>query len=308
MGQVLTSANYGAEDGAVRRRSDRILAPLRILVSGKNPSGVAFDEDALTVIINKHGAAISLAQVLYPEQRLRIRNLENGIEADFRVVGELRRVLGDRREWGVEEVGPGSGIWGVDFGQRPEGSQAKALIACMECRSALLTTISSTEYHVLLHTGLMSRHCERCGQTTRWKPSEQAAAAGELVAGSEPPPAAVEKRKHARRHLTMLLRVRDQSGRTESVQSVDASKDGISFVSKCAYHVGEEIWFTLPLTAGTAPKETKGRIVRRQSGPRGQLYAVSFSTADAEEVAEPERRASGFWAKLTGRGGGYGQR
>ena len=102
----------------------------------------------------------------------------------------------------------------------------------------------------------------------------------------------------------MLLRVRDRSGRTESVQTVDASKGGITFVSTGAYHVGEEVWFTLPFTAGTAPKETKGRIVRCQSGPRGQLYAVSFLADDAEEVTEPERKRSRFWASLTGLGRG----
>ncbi len=304
MEQVLTSGNYGAVEGTPRRRSDRILAPLHIFVTGKDQSGMAFEEEALTVIINKHGAAISLGKILYPEQRLRIRNLENGIEADFRVVGELRRVLGDRREWGVEVVNPESQIWGLDFGPPPEQPQPKALIACAECKTALLTPLSSIEYDILLHTGAISRHCKGCGQTTRWKPSEQAAAAGELVVGSEPPPAVAEKRKTPRRLLTMLLQVRDRSGRTESVQTVDASKGGITFVSTGAYHVGEEVWFMLPFTPGTAPKGTKGRVVRCQSGPRGQLYAVSFSADDVEEVAEPERKRSRFWARLTGRGGG----
>ncbi len=301
MGQVLTSADCDAAEGTRRRRSDRILAPLRIRVAGSDPSGATFEEDARTVIINKHGAAISLAQMLFPEQRVRIRNLENGIEDGFRVVGELRRVLGDRREWGVELLDPESNIWGVDFGEPPEGAQPKALIACVECKTALLTPISSDEYYILLHTGLMSHHCERCGQTTRWKPSEQAAAAGEMVAGSESPQAVDERRKHPRRRLTMLLRVCDQSGKAETVQTVDASKGGISFVSTVAYTVGSEVSLTLPFTSGTTPKQTRGRIVRCQSGPRGQLYAVSFAEEKTREAAKQEGKKSGFWASLTGR-------
>ncbi len=106
----------------------------------------------------------------------------------------------------------------------------------------------------------------------------------------------------------MLLQVRYQSGKVETVQTVDASKGGISFVSIGTYRVGEEVWFTLPFNAGTAPKETKGRIVRCQSGPRGQLYAVSFSADEAGEVTTPERKKSRFWASLTERAGSEAQR
>ncbi len=308
MAQTLMTISGSAVEKARRRRSDRILAPLHIHVTGKDPSGMPFEEDALTVIINQHGAAISLAHILYPEQGLRIRNLENGIEADFRVVGELRRVLGDRREWGVEVLDADSGIWGVDFGQPPEASQPKALISCAECKTASLTIISSDEYQVLLHTGLMSHHCERCGQTTRWKASEQAAAAGEFVAGTNPAPEVIERRKHPRRRLTMLLPVRSQDGSVVTVQTVDASKGGICFLSASTFHVGEVVWLMLPFTTGAGPVETKGRIVRCQAGPRGQLFAVDFSVAEPAEAARPERKRSRFWTSLTGRASSFRQR
>ncbi len=297
MGEGLTAGAYDTFEETCKRRSDRILAPLRIHVAGKDPSGEAFEEDAITVNINKHGGAISLTHPLFAEQRLLIRNLENGEEADFRVVAELRRVFGDRREWGVEAVGGVCHIWGLDFGPPPEGVQPKALIACAECRTAMLTPLSSIEYDVLLHTGAISRHCKQCGQTTRWRPGEQAAAAGELVAGPGSPGVA-ERRKHSRRGLTMLLQIREGGGTTETVQTVDASKGGISFVSTHAYHVGEEVWFTLPFNSATGPKESKGRIVRAQSGPRGQLYGVSFLADFAEEVTKPERKKSRFWASF----------
>jgi hypothetical protein len=284
-----------------RRRSDRILAPVRIWVAGKDATGEDFEEEAVTVSINKHGAAISLTHMLVPEQRLQIRNLENGIEATFRVVGELRQVFGERREWGVEVLNPESKIWGMDFTPPPEGVEPKALIACAECQTALLTAISSIEYDVLLHTGVMSRHCERCGQTTRWRPGEQGAAAGEAGARAEPPPGVVERRKHRRTRVTMLVRVRDRGGKTETVQTVDASKGGISFVSKSAYKLGDEISVTLPFTTGDTPKESKARILRCQPGPRGTLYAVSFAAAEAREAVEAERGRS-RWGRLRSAG------
>ncbi len=308
MAQGLTTGGYGLKESLAKRRSDRILAPVRIHVSGEEAPGRTFEENAITVNINKHGAAISLTHLLFSEQRLRIRNLENGIEADFRVVGELRRVFGDRREWGVEVANPESQIWGLDFGPPPESVQPKALIACVECKTALLAPISSIEYDVLLHTGAISRHCKGCEQTTRWKPGEQAAAAGELVTGLEAPRPAVERRKHPRRRVTMLLQVRDQGGKTESVQTVDASKGGISFVSSSVFRVGEEVWFTLPFTTGDAPTESKGRIVRCESGPRGQLYAVSFEEVQTGERAKLPQTKLRFWASLPRRASSYGRR
>ncbi len=294
MGEGLTAGAYDTFEETRKRRSDRILAPLRIHVIGRDASGEAFEEDAITVNINQHGGAISLTHPLFSDQRLLIRNQENGEEADFRVVGELRRVFGDRREWGVEVVAGHRHIWGLDFGPPPEGLQPKALIACADCRTAMLAPLSSIEYDVLLHIGAISRHCKECGQTTRWRPGEQAAAAGELVAG--PGSSAAEKRKHPRRRLTILLQVREGGGKTETVQTLDVSKAGISFVSTRAYQLGEEVWFTLPFNSGTEPMETKGRIVRCQSGPRGQLYGVSFLADAAGEVTEPERKKSRFWA------------
>ena len=80
------------------RRSDRILVPLRIRVTGVDAAWDEFEEDTVTVSVNKHGACISLERVLLPAQRINIKNLENDIAAQFRVVGELGHVFGNRRE------------------------------------------------------------------------------------------------------------------------------------------------------------------------------------------------------------------
>jgi len=84
-----------------RRRSDRILAPVRIRVIGNNAAGVSFAEETVTVSFNQHGARISLIHSLLPDDIVLLKNLENGIEEEFRVVGAFQQVFGDRREWGV---------------------------------------------------------------------------------------------------------------------------------------------------------------------------------------------------------------
>src|SRR5271169_5933589 len=157
-----------------RRRTERILAPVRIRVIGNDASGVSFAEESVTVSFNQQGARISLTHSLLPDDIVLVKNLENGVEEEFRVVGAFQQVFGTRREWGVEAINPESGIWGVEFTPNEDSAQPKVLIECAACKTAEESTLSSIEYEVLLATGLISRHCDRCNETTRWKPSTQA--------------------------------------------------------------------------------------------------------------------------------------
>lgn len=259
-----------------RRRSDRILVPLPIRVTGTDASGQPFDEEAVTVNCNQHGACISLTRSLAPEQRLRIRNLQNGIEDEFRVVGALQPVFGERREWGVEALNPESNIWGVVFTPPPEGIQPKALICCAACGNAVLSPVSSIEYDVLLFTGIISRHCDRCGQTTRWQPCQHQTTGELAVPPSQPVSVKQERRNHRRLKLAMLLRVRDSRGETETVQTEDVAKGGVCFSSKREYSVGSEIRCTLPFADKSTPTETGGRIVWCRRISKGFLHGVRF--------------------------------
>jgi hypothetical protein len=259
-----------------RRRSDRILVPLRIRVTGLDASSEPFEEDSITISVNKHGASISLQHQVVPEQKLTIKNLENGIAADFRVVGELRQVFGSRREWGVETLCPECNIWGLDFALPPEGVQPKVLICCAVCKEGALSTISSIEYDVLLYTGVISRHCERCDQTTRWEPSGHSPEPQLIARAVKPVPAPLERRRHRRLKLTMLVRVRNAKGESEVAQTLDVSKGGVCFVSKREYKVGELLMLTLPSTDKPVPVEASGRVVRAQSTPRGNVYGIMF--------------------------------
>ena len=157
-----------------RRRTERILAPIRIRVIGNDMSGVSFAEETVTVSFNQQGARISLIHSLLHDDVVLVKNLENGVEEEFRVVGAFQEVFGNRREWGVEALNPENGIWGVEFDRHNDSAQPKVLVECAACHTAAQSTLSSIEYEVLLATGLISRHCDRCNETTRWKPSAQA--------------------------------------------------------------------------------------------------------------------------------------
>jgi hypothetical protein len=258
-----------------RRRSDRILAPIRIRVIGNDASGVAFAEETITVSFNQQGARISLTHSLLPDDIILILNRENEMEEEFRVVGLFHEVFGDRREWGVEALNPESPIWGIQFSLPAEGIQPKVLIECAACKKAAQSPLSSIEYEVLLSTGLISRHCDRCGETTRWKPSEQVLTA-EMITSSRPAAFTKDTRKVRRLKLVMRVRVRNPWGVSDIAQTRDVSKAGLCFVSKARFGVGEQVYVTLPFADNQTPVETKGRIVWTSEGTVGRFYGVCY--------------------------------
>ena len=261
---------------AGRRRSDRVFTLLPIRVSGVDDAGNPFEEETHTVNVNKHGACISLSHSLPPGNILSIKNLRNGIQGKFRVVGPVGQVFGSRRELGVEAVDPEAEIWGLEFTPPPEVNQPRVVIHCMSCEKELLTDVSSVQLEVLLATGMVSRHCDRCEQTTRWKPGEQVLTAQAGEPQSRLARAMAERRKHPRRKLAMRLSVRGGQGASEMVQTMDVSKSGLCFVSKQSYKVGEEVYVTLPCPENQTPTETKGRIMWSRQGPVGRLYGVMY--------------------------------
>jgi hypothetical protein len=261
-----------------RRRTERILAPIRIRVIGNDISGVSFAEETVTVSFNQQGARISLVHALLPDDIILVTNLENSIEEEFRVVGAFQQVFGSRREWGVEAVNPDSGIWGMEFVPDRTGIQPRILIECAACKTAAQTTLSSIEYEVLLATGLISRHCDRCSETTRWKPSEQQVTEEILVRSHKAASQGVRTPRRTRRlKISMQLRVRNAWGVVDIAQTRDVSKAGLCFASTQRFSPGDDIYITLPYALNQAPVETKGRVVWTGEGTAGKFYGVEYT-------------------------------
>jgi len=260
-----------------KRRTERILAPVRIQVIGNDASGVSFAEETVTISFNQQGARISLTHSLLPDDIVLVKNIENGVEEEFRVVGAFQQVFGSRREWGVEAINQESGIWGVEFAPNDDSAQPKVLIECAACKTSAQSIVSSIEYEVLLATGLLSRHCDRCNETTRWKPSEQAVTPEILARSSKPDSKDKQGVRRSRRlKLTMQLRVRNSWGTVDIAQTRDVSKLGLCFISSQRFSPGDEIYITLPYAKNQAPVETKGRVVWTAEGKSGRFYGVEY--------------------------------
>ena len=260
----------------LKRRSERIFALVPIRLTGSDANGESFTEETTTVNVNKHGACISTTRLLRPGEGLLVKNLRNGIEEPVRVIGETQRIFGPRQEWGVEFLNPESKIWGLDFAHTGEDVRPKALIACTVCKTVVFKPLYSSEYSMLLSMGLVSRHCDRCDETTRWKPSDEPPTPEVVILPDEPRSAKQELRREPRTGLVMLLRVRNSQGEQEKAQTLDVSKSGARFLSKRKYGIGEKVFVTLPFSEEREPKEINGKIVWAQKVPSGQLYGVKF--------------------------------
>jgi len=261
------------------RRSDRILWPVPIRVTGTDHLTIPFVEETVTVSINQHGACISLTHSLLPDQIILIKNLSNGTEEGFRVIGGGEQVFGDRWEWRVEATRPESNIWGIEFNPPAEEVQLKVLIECGTCHNVAYRTLTSMEYTLLLSLGMISHHCAPCGQTTRWKPKAQAPEEARSTRKVKAAPPGAKARKVRRLELTMRVYVRDSQGVVDAVQTLDVSKGGLAFVSSRDFKIGDSVFIGIPFADSKKTAETKGTILWSATTALGRTHGVNYATA-----------------------------
>jgi hypothetical protein len=97
-----------------RRRSMRVLLSVPILVSGKNASGQEFNEQTRTLVVNAHGALISLATPMTAGRQIKVSNKTTHQSLFCRVVYVGAPQAG-RMQMGIEFEKPSPTFWQIDF-------------------------------------------------------------------------------------------------------------------------------------------------------------------------------------------------
>ncbi|HUJ31716.1 MAG TPA: PilZ domain-containing protein [Candidatus Acidoferrum sp.] len=97
-----------------RRRSMRVLLSVPIFVSGKNASGQDFQEETRTLVVNAHGALISLATPVVADQRVTLANKATAQSLQCRVV-YLGTAQAGKVQMGIEFERPSPSFWQIDF-------------------------------------------------------------------------------------------------------------------------------------------------------------------------------------------------
>jgi hypothetical protein len=97
-----------------RRRSQRVVARIRIKVIRREGADFILSEDTQTLVVSAHGALLVLAMIVQPGEALLLKNSMSNEEQQVRVirVGEKQT---PPKEVAVEFTSPGPHFWHIDF-------------------------------------------------------------------------------------------------------------------------------------------------------------------------------------------------
>jgi hypothetical protein len=97
-----------------RRRSMRVLLSVRISVRGKTAKNQEFNEETRTLVVNAHGALISLAAPVVANQKIFVSNSATRQTQECQIV-YLGNTQAGKAQMGVEFLNPSPTFWQIDF-------------------------------------------------------------------------------------------------------------------------------------------------------------------------------------------------
>jgi hypothetical protein len=248
-----------------------------------------FIEDTHTLMVNRDGALIALQHRVAADDTLRVVNLENFREADFRVVGEVRLESTDFSGWGVECLERERTLWDIDFPPPldPAGSTAGALLECLGCGKQGLLVLNLVEVDLLEASGTLQKLCEKCGQLSTWsyadvtrRPKQMPPVPAVAAAAPQPPVSPkvgkwdgrVERRFYKRMALKLRALVRNSKGQQEIAKTENLSKGGLALILKMELALGEFVTVICPYSGGVDEFERKAEVRYRAPHIAGQNW------------------------------------
>jgi hypothetical protein len=114
LGMWLAESRETSWLAANRRKSQRVLMAISVLVSGKTEAGSPFEEETQTRAISAHGALILMSMQVHRGQRLTLSNVQTKAALEC-VVAHIDRRQGEHPQAGVEFTLPNPMFWHVAF-------------------------------------------------------------------------------------------------------------------------------------------------------------------------------------------------
>ncbi len=265
-----------------KRRSDRVSIILPVSVSGTDAAGNAFSEDAKTVTVSQHGAAIALKTALAPGQDIIIRRHRAHVprEAGCRVVGEIGKQAG-LQIFSVAFWKPKVGFWDIYFPSLPSDrdTAGRALLVCKVCGSRRIVHLDPGELEVYNASRQLSLRCDKCRKSTIWwesqqettKPAELGPANPSRLAVA-PLPLAKNQRKHRRVAAEIPVCIRQAGADDDVGTTVDISHGGLRFTCNRHYRDGSYIQVAVPYSPTAENVFVDARVVYSSKVPSQELY------------------------------------
>ena len=220
-----------------------------------------FAEDTRTVHVNRSGASIILRNPVVAGDFLRIINLTNYSEADFRVVGTMGTTEDGAGIWGVECLERRENFWGINSPPPSPGNYEDTIsLRCRACGTKANHPLTFMEFEVLSSGGVIILDCDACGKPTYWVDEDlnrppRDFSAEEAVA---PPPRVnqqkgiggkekkAERRVGRRSGLKLPILVRNQAGDQELSKIIDISKLGVGVTLFMKLEIGDTLKIVCP--------------------------------------------------------------
>jgi len=97
-----------------RRRSERVLLHVPVVVKTETPEGKSMQEETHTLVVNAHGGLLTLKMEVVPGQPVHLRNPKSGKEQKCRVV-RVENPPGGALAVAFEFETPAPNFWPVVF-------------------------------------------------------------------------------------------------------------------------------------------------------------------------------------------------
>ena len=276
------------QDKSRERRSDRLMCTIRLRVGGTTQNGDAFECLGCAIGVNRHGAQIRLGEPIAVGRQVRLMNLENGAQGDFRVIGILSSTEAAGVEFGVEALGDYPTFWGIEFPSRSKKpAESRALVECRTCHTARFMPLSFSEVEVLESGGVLLKACGACNVDTHWGYAMQVARARAVAAPAsqdrETPsarPFPDEEKAERPAFVQRPILIRASSGQIDKAQTESLSKEGLSCSSEKVYEVNQEVTLEWANPGTGLRVQTRGRILRRHDigGSKRKIYNVRYES------------------------------
>ena len=96
------------------RRSQRVVASIRVNILREEGTPSLLSEDTQTLVVNAHGALLTLAMSVQPGDGLTMKNSISSEQAQIRVV-RVGETQPSPKEVAVEFTSPAPRFWHIDF-------------------------------------------------------------------------------------------------------------------------------------------------------------------------------------------------
>lgn len=267
--------------GMGNRRSDRISISLPVEASGIDAENHPFIETATTVVLNQHGARMSLKRVLQPGQTITlVRRLSNGTirKTEARVVVREKDAP-DTPAYGITFTDPETDFWGIEFPSRAQAGEAvvRILVECTHCHSQELACLDGRELKEFETDRLFARQCRTCEAPTIWKQPHEASARQRTADAQREATEAilsgsVSNAREIPRYDTRLTACVRIGMEEEMAVCENVSKQGVAFRSRRKFEAGTQVEVAVPYTAGTANVFIPAVIVHTRPLPSAGLH------------------------------------